>query len=232
MVPRTKPGKTLINENIFKASSNSFVESFKTIRTALLLSGAKGPPRKLLVTGMSPEDGKTTIAVNLAVAFAHSGRRTLLVDADMRRPRVNKILNFKNDEGLSTYLAGASEKIKAYRTRHIENLSIITSGPTPPDPSELLGNSRFTRFLEVVGQKYEVIIFDSPPILSVSDSLILSKLVDGTLIVARAGKATHEMVEKGLKMLGDVQATILGFVLNDVVYKKNNYYYYHQYYDS
>ena len=232
MVPRANPGKTLIDATNLEASSNSFVESYKTIRTALLLSGAEGPPRKLLVTSMSPEDGKTTTAINLAVAFALAERRTLLVDTDMRRPRIHKIFNFENDEGLSIYLAGVSEDIKARRTDDIENLRIITSGPAPPNPSELLGNSRFTHFLELASQKYDMIIFDSPPVLTVSDSLILSKLVDGTLIVARAGKATNEGIAKGLKVLGDVQANIFGFVLNDVVYKKSNYYYYHQYYDS
>ena len=231
-VPRANPGKTLIDVTNIEASSNSFVESYKTIRTALLLSGAEGPPRKLLVTSMSPEDGKTTTAINLAVAFALAEKRTLLVDSDMRRPCIHKIFNLENDEGLSIYLAGVSEDIKARRTGDIENLRIITSGPAPPNPSELLGNTRFTRFLELVSQQYDMIIFDSPPVLTVSDSVILSKLVDGTLIVARAGKATNEAIEKGLQVLGDVQANICGFVLNDVVYKKSNYYYYHQYYDS
>jgi capsular exopolysaccharide synthesis family protein len=166
------------------------------------------------------------------VAYAQAEKRTLLVDADMRRPRIHKIFNLENDEGLSIYLAGASEDIKARRAGDLENLRIIPSGPAPPNPSELLGNSRFSRFLKLAGQKYDMIIFDSPPVLTVSDSLILSKLADGTLIVARAGKATNEIIEKGLQVLGDIQANIFGFVLNDVVYKKSNYYYYHQYYDS
>lgn len=231
-IPRANPGKTLADFKNIDASSHSFVESYKTIRTALLLSGTDGPPRKLLVTSMSPEEGKTTTAANLAVAFSQAEKKTLLVDADMRRPRIHKIFNFKNDEGLSTYLAGASEKIKAHRIGDLDNLGIITSGPTPPNPSDLLGNSRFNRLIKVIDENYDIVIFDSPPILTVSDSLILSKVADGSIIVARAGKATHDMVEKGLKVLGDVQATVFGFVLNDVVFKKNNYYYYHQYYDS
>ena len=231
-VPRANPNKTLIDATTLDAPSNSFVESYKMIRTALLLLGAEGPPSNLLITSMAAEDGKTTTAVNLAVTFAQTERKTLLIDADMRRPLIHKIFNLNNEEGLSTYLAGASESVKAIKNGNPENLRIITSGPIPPNPSELLSNSRFTRLIEIAAQNYDMIILDSPPILTVSDSLILSKLVDGALIVARAGKATNELVEKGLKMLGDIHATVFGFVLNDVVLNKSNYYYYHQHYDS
>jgi succinoglycan biosynthesis transport protein ExoP len=212
-------------------SSNSFAESYKSIRTAVLLSSAGGPPKKLLVTSMSVTEGKTTTAINLAVAFARAHKRTLLVDGDMRKPRIHKIFDLENDEGLSTYLAGGSDA-KTHQIDAVENLFIITAGPTPPNPSELLGPERLDEFLTAAAKHFDHIIFDSPPVLTVSDSLILSKTLDGTIIVARAGKATYDMIEKGLKVLGDIRAPILGFVLNAVVLKRSTYYYYHNYYES
>ncbi len=214
-----------------KETSTAFAESYRTIRTAILLSGAGGPPKKLLITSMAPKDGKTTISINLAVAFAHAGKRTLLVDGDMRRPRIHKIFYLENEEGLSTCLAGASD-IKINKTGDVENLSVITAGPTPPNPSELLGSDRLNELVKAAGKKFDLIVFDSPPILTVSDSLILSKILDGTIIVAWAGKATYEVIEKGLKMLGEIRAPIIGMILNGVVVNKSNYYYYHNYYDS
>lgn len=214
-----------------KESSGSFAESYKTIRTAVLLSGAGGPPKKLLITSMTADEGKTTTSINLAAAFAHAGKRTLLVDADMRRPRIHEILNLENDVGLSTFLAGGSDII-IKKIDGVENLSVIPSGPTPPNPSELLSPDRFNLLFSSTDKKFDQIVFDSPPVLTVSDSLILSKILDGTIIVARAGKTTYDIIEKGLKVLGDIRAPILGFVLNAVVLKKSTYYYYHNYYDS
>jgi len=214
-----------------KETSTAFAESYKTIRTAVLLSGAGGPPKKLLVTSMAPQDGKTTTAINLSVAFAHAGKRTLLVDADMRRPRLHKIFQMVNDEGLSTCLASESD-IKINQTGNVENLSVVTAGPTPPNPSELLGSDRLNELVKAAGKEFDLIVFDSPPILTVSDSLILSKILDGTILVAWAGKATHDVIEKGLKMLGEIKAPIVGMILNGVVVNKSNYYYYHNYYDS
>jgi len=212
-------------------SSNSFAESYKSIRTAVLLSSAGGPPKNLLVTSMSASEGKTTTAINLAIAFARADKRTLLVDADMRKPRIHKIFELENDVGLSTYLAGGSDA-KTHQIEEVENLFMITAGPTPPNPSELLGPERLGDFLTAAGKHFDQIIFDSPPVLTVSDSLILSKILDGTIIVARAGKATYDMIEKGLKVLGDIRAPIVGFVLNAVVLKRSTYYYYQNYYDS
>ena len=109
---------------------------------------------------------------------------------------------------------------------------VVTAGPTPPNPSELLDPERLNAFLKTAETEFDQIIFDSPPILTVSDSLILAKILDGTIIVARAGVVTHEVIEKGLRRLGDIKAPILGVVLNAVVLNKSTYYYYHEYYDS
>lgn len=223
---RKKPELSAIVE-----PSTAFAESYKSIRTAVLLSGAGGPPKRLLVTSMSPSEGKTTTAVNLAVAFARAGKQTLLVDGDMRRPRMHDIFRIKNDQGLSTCLAG-SEDFHIKRVGDLENLHLVTAGPTPPNPSELLGSDRFTELMRAAAKQFDQIVFDSPPILTVSDSLILGKALDGTIIVARAGVVTHELIEKGLKKLGDFRVPILGVVLNAVLLKKSNYYYYHEYYDS
>jgi succinoglycan biosynthesis transport protein ExoP len=222
-----------IEEIVAKEPQSTFAESYKGIRTAVLLSSADRPPRNILITSISPSEGKTATAVNLALTIAQSEHSVLLVDSDLRRPRVHKIFGLDNSNGLSSYLAGASSLNIASKGLP-NNLSVISSGPIPPNPSELLGSSRMADLLRLLEEKFDIVVWDSAPLLTVTDSLILSKVLDGTIIVARAGETTYESARRGVKSLRDIEAHFLGVVINAYDIKKGDSrysgYYYHNYY--
>ena len=229
VAPKDKPN----DEILMTDTRAAFAESYKTIRNAVQLSAFDAPPQKILITSMSPKEGKSTTALNLSIALGQADKKTLLIDADLRRPRIHKILHLKNEKGLSTYLAGVSDmKIIQKSTR--SNLFILPAGPIPPNPSELIGSKRFQTILSQLGETYDAIVIDSPPVLSVTDSLLISKVVDGAILVTRSAKTTYDTFRKGLKQLQDINAKILGVVVNAVNVKKSGYGYYdsYQYYYS
>lgn len=200
-------------------------ESFKALRTSVLLSSPEKPPQAILVTSMVSGEGKTSTAINLAVATAMSNRRTLLVDGDLRKPSVHKVFGLKNVKGLSTYLAGVSDDDIVQATS-VDNLSIIAPGPVPPNPSELLGASGMGDLILRLRDEFDIVIFDSSPILTVADSLVLSRSMDTVILVARATKTTFEMISRGVRSLRDINADILGIVINAYDEKRSGYYYY------
>jgi len=214
-----------------KHSAN--VESFKALRTSLLLSSPDKPPQSIIVTSMMPGEGKSMIAANLAVTIAQAGQRVLLIDGDMRKPRLHKLFELDSSlGGLSTYLAGSGAEL-FYQQGPLASLFITHAGPLPPNPSELLSSKRFIQMLSEQQPKYDIIIFDSAPIISVTDSLIISRAVDGVIVVTSAARTPYNVVQKGLKLLTDVNANILGIVVNGFDTKKYRYYYgkdYSQYY--
>ncbi|MCJ7603802.1 MAG: polysaccharide biosynthesis tyrosine autokinase [Desulfobulbaceae bacterium] len=226
-------GKKSCSELIPLGKDQSVIaENYRTLRTSVLLSSAGGPPASIVITSMLPGEGKTVTAVNLALTIAHAGKRVLLVDGDMRRSRIHKILNLQNQKGLSTFLAGASSLDLAQKGS-VETLQVITSGPLPPNPSELLSSPKLVEFLAAMKSEFDIVVFDTPPIISVSDTLVLGKIVDGVIMVTRAGTSTYEATAKGIKVLSDLQVRILGLVVNDFDPKNNKYYYgkyYQQYY--
>jgi capsular exopolysaccharide synthesis family protein len=178
---------------------------------------------------MGPEEGKTVTSVNLAMTIARSGYSVLLIDSDLRKPRIHTIFGLNNLSGLSTYLAGASSDINIVFKRPLTNLSVIPSGPLPPNPSELLGSNRMNDLMKILNEKFDIIIWDSPPLMTVTDSLILSKFLDGTVVITRAGKTTYDIVRRGLKSLDDIKSHVLGVVINAIDIKKSDYYYYRYY---
>jgi succinoglycan biosynthesis transport protein ExoP len=223
-----------IEKIILEDPQSTFAESYKTIRTAILLSSASKPPQNILVTSMGPEEGKTVTSVNLAMTIAQSEYTVLLIDGDLRKPRIHKIFGLNNSKGLSTYLAGASSVINISKGP-LANLSIMTSGPLPPNPSELISSNKMNELMRVLNEKFDIIVWDSAPIMTVTDSLILSKILDGTVIIAKAGKTTYEIVRRGLKSLRgrrqkDLESRVLGVVINAINIKKSDYYYYYQHY--
>lgn len=227
-----KDKKESIVDNILRESSSIFAENFTSLRTSVFLSSAKGHPRSLLITSMSPGEGKSSICACLATVVARAGKKTIIIDADMRRPVQHKYTGCKNSTGLSSLLAGITKK-DIIQKGPVKNLDIITSGPVPPNPSELLSSLKMKKLIEKLSENYEMILIDSPPVLNVSDSLLLSSNVDGVAIVARAGSTTYEMINKGLKLFKEVLAPVTGIVLNRFDAKKSGYYYgYGDYYYS
>ncbi len=229
---REKKGKERhIERIVVEEPKSSFAENYKALRTAIMLSSAESTPKTLLITSMGPAEGKTATAVNLALVVAQSVGKVLLVDTDLRKPRIHSIFGLSNKSGLSTYLVGSNAKI--IKEGPSSNINIVTSGPLPPNPSELLGSEKFARFLTSMQERYDVLIFDSPPVLTVTDSLVLSKYMDGTIVVARAAKTSYEAVRKGLRQLNDVGSNVLGLLINAIDASKGgyyyNYYYYHNY---
>ena len=236
MVPLLQPKDGNIEELLLQKPQAPFSEHYKNLRTALLLSSASKPPQNILVTSMGPEEGKTVTSMNLALTIAESDYSVLLIDSDLRKPRIHSIFGLNNTKGLSTYLAGTSSSINIIKGPK-ENLSIIPAGPLPPNPSELLSSYKLHELIRVLKEKYNIIIWDSPPLMTVTDGLILSKVLDGTVIVTKAGKTTFDLVRRGLKAIrgrraSDAESHILGVVINAIDVKKSDYYYYKHYYHS
>ncbi len=227
-------GKGEAIETTIKDNARSPIsESYRIIRSSLLLSSADHPPRTILVTSMATQDGKTTTSINLARTMAHGGDKVLLIDADMRKPRVHSLFGMPNTVGLSSYLSGNSDE-KIIRSLADEKIGVIPSGPIPPNPSELLESKRMQHLLQQLTGVYDFIIIDSPPIGHLVDGLILSTLVDGTVLVARAGKTTYDLFGSGLKKMQDIKAPILGAILNSMSAKLagSKYHHYYEYYSQ
>ncbi len=228
-----KDKKQTVVQNVMGDASSLIAESFKGMRTAVLLSSADNPPKVLLVSSFTPGEGKSSISAGLAMSLAHAGKKVLLIDADMRRPVQHKNFNFQNTSGLSSFLAGVTNETEIKMEQPVENLYLITSGPVPPNPSELLSSKKLKDLLSRVSSDFDMIIIDTPPLASVTDPVILSKHVDGVILVTWAGKTTYEMLAKGLKQLREVNAPLTGLVLNRFNAKKSGYYYnYGDYYYS
>ena len=236
MVPLLHSREGNIEEILIKDPQTAFSEHYKNLRTALLLSSATKPPQNILVTSMGPEEGKTVTSLNLALTIAESDYSVLLIDSDLRKPRIHSIFGLNNAKGLSSFLAGTSSSITIVKSPK-KNLSIIPAGPLPPNPSELLGSYKLNELIRVLKERYNIIIWDSPPLMTVTDGLILSKVLDGTVIVTKAGKTTYDIVRRGLKAirgrrLTDAESHVLGIVINAIDVKKSDYYYYKHYYHS
>ncbi|MFW2390340.1 MAG: GumC family protein [Polyangiales bacterium] len=191
-------------------------ESCRTVRTNLMFMSAESPNKTMVVTSANPKDGKTTVATNIAIALAQSGQRVLLVDADLRRPRIHKAFGLDNHTGLTNTLVGDRTLAQVSRDVGIDKLSVVTCGPLPPNPAELLHTQQFSRLLEEAASEYDRVIFDSPPLRAVTDAAILAPQCGGALLVVRSRATTRDAVISAVRSLRDVNANILGGVLNDV----------------
>jgi len=225
--------KDSIETYILENSLSSLAESYRQIRSSLLFSTPDHPPRTLLITSMVQQEGKTSTTGNLAHILAQNEKKVLIIDCDMRRPRQHSVFGITNEYGLSNYLSGnTDDNHQLIQNTQDGAISMIPSGPVPPNPAELLSSKKMLRILEKAQGQFDFVLLDSPPVLQVTDSLMLGQLVEGTIVVVRAGKTTYEMLESGIKKLRDSHINILGLVLNRLKnsHLHNGYYGYNSYY--
>jgi protein-tyrosine kinase len=189
-------------------------ESYRVLRTNLHYANPDTPLRRLLVTSAGPGEGKSTTVSNLGVAMAQNERVVLLVDTDLRRPTLHTIFRQPNSPGLSSYLAGDSMLDAIVQKTAIPNLSIVASGPMPPNPAELLASRRMREFVSAVSEHFDTIIFDSPPVLAVSDACTLAAMVDGVLLVVGSGATPETNLRRAKEQLTAVHGHIIGAVVN------------------
>ncbi len=205
-------------------------EAYKHLRTSLLLSTPGRAPKTILVTSSVPAEGKTTTVVNTATVLAQTGAKVLVIDADMRRPRLHHVFGLSNTAGLSAILsseiteAETLAKINQYRDT---NIYLLSSGAIPPNPAELLGSNQMKGLLDLAGDMFQYIVIDSPPIASFTDGVLISSLVDGVLLVVHGGKTSRQVVKRTRQILQEIGAKIIGVVLNKVEVRSGDYYYYH-----
>jgi capsular exopolysaccharide synthesis family protein len=208
-------------------------EAYRHLRTSLLFSSAGKPPQSILITSSQPSEGKTTTAVNTAVTLAQADVDVIIIDCDLRRPRLHNYFGFENTKGLTNYLSGDRNTENLIKTcRELPRLKVITSGPIPPNPAELLSSNEMRNLLQFLRGRYKHIIIDSPPAISFTDAAILSTIVDGVVIVAMAGKSSMHLMRRFKQRLGTLGARIYGVVLNGLKSGSMEYEYYGSgYYD-
>ncbi|MCE4955677.1 CpsD/CapB family tyrosine-protein kinase [Macrococcoides caseolyticum] len=233
MFRRKKKDKQLSKErklitHLYPKSTTS--EQYRMIRSNLMFSGVDNEINKIVVTSAAPSAGKSTTAANLAVAYAQAGKRVILIDGDLRKPTVQYTFETKNVSGLSNLITDQITLEQAIQTTQIENLSIMTSGPIPPNPSELLSSNRFKEILTKIRGIFDIIIIDTPPVLAVTDAVVMSTLVDGTILVTNVETNNKHHLIKAKEVLLKSDANILGIVLNNVEKNSNDDYYYYEYY--
>lgn len=203
-------------------------EQYRTIRTNIDFSQADQTIRTMVVTSAGPGEGKSTTTNNLAVVMAQQGKKVLLIDADLRKPTTHYTFRLTNTEGLTTVLTRQSKWEETIRKSEVDNLFILPSGPIPPNPAELLSTAAMKTLLQQASELFDMIIFDSPPVLAVTDAQILSSFCDGTVLVVASGQTDVEAAQEAKELLTKAQGKVLGVVLNRKSRKeKNSYYYYY-----
>jgi capsular exopolysaccharide synthesis family protein len=233
------PEGELRDLHVHEFPKSSVAECCRTIRTNILFMSPDKKMSRLLVTSAGPREGKTVSAVNIATVMSQSNSKVLVVDTDMRRPRVHRVFGVENDVGLSNLIIGEVSYDDAIKRTPVPNLDVLLCGPIPPNPAELMHTERFHAILRDLDERYDWIIFDSPPTIAVTDAMILSNLVDGVLLVVKGAQTTKDFVRRAKDKLAGVNAPILGCILNDVDLENRqygNYYYYYrrygQYYEE
>ncbi|RYZ08858.1 MAG: polysaccharide biosynthesis tyrosine autokinase [Myxococcales bacterium] len=224
---KIKPGypELVVHEH----PTSGVAEAARAVRTNILFMSPDRPYRTLLVTSASPSEGKTTVACNIAIAMAQAGKKVVLVDCDMRRPRLHNVFGAPRDVGVTTALLAPETLREAIHTTQIHNLSLLPTGPLPPNPAELLHSEAFGKLLEGLRERFDCVVIDSPPIAPVTDAAILATRVDGTVVVVRAAVTRKDVARRAVRSLRDVSGHIVGTVFNAVDFERRDYGYYHYY---
>jgi capsular exopolysaccharide synthesis family protein len=209
-----------------KDPESTFAEHYRNIRTSLLLSTPEQPPKIMVTTSALPQEGKTATAINLAVAFTQLNKKVLIIDCDLRRPRIHKIFRLKNTVGISSFLVGRSriEDI-IHRYPGEPNLHVIAAGPVPPNPVELIISKAMGEMMAKLRQHYDFIFIDSPPLMGISDAILLGEHADGLILIAHGGKTPHQVIEKAKAEIDKYGIRLLGLILNNVNLRKFSYAY-------
>lgn len=245
-----KKSKGITPVNLIAAINpfSTAAEQYRKIRTNIEFSSADKKIKSLVITSSGPSEGKTTTAANLAVVFANAGSKVLLVDADLRKPNIALSFRVPNVNGLSNYLTEANATNDSFLTNHnashselaqgdnqigsrlvetdIENLYLFPSGPTPPNPSELLASKRMQELVDTLAASFDLVIYDMPPVVTVTDAQIMSAYVDGTILVVRERKTNKQAIQEAKHLLDMVKAKIIGVVYNGKKQGEESYYYY------
>lgn len=206
---------------------SSISEQYRTVRTNIQFSSVDEEIHSIMVTSAEPAEGKSTTVANLAVTFAQQGKRVLLVDGDMRKPTVHYTFQIQNLYGLTNVLTKQKAFEEVVTSTDVPNLDVLTSGPIPPNPAELLASKAMVDFLNKLERIYDIVLFDTPPLLAVADAQILANICEGSVLVIGSGKTEVEHVVKAKELLAAAKGKLLGAVLNNKKLDKSNYYYYY-----
>ncbi|BBU41199.1 MULTISPECIES: CpsD/CapB family tyrosine-protein kinase [Aeribacillus] len=228
MAPRAKGMKQKQRTLITALNPKSPIsEQYRTIRTNIQFSSVDHEIRSIMITSTGPGEGKSTTAANLAVVFAQQGKQVLLIDADLRKPTVHYTFRLQNIHGLTSVLLRNATLQEAVSVSEVDHLDVLTSGPIPPNPAELLSSRSMVELLKEAYDQYDIVIIDSPPLLAVADAQILANQVDASIMVVASGKTEREAALKGKESLIAAQSKLLGVVLNGKPQKDSHYYYYY-----
>ncbi|NOZ50291.1 MAG: CpsD/CapB family tyrosine-protein kinase [Chloroflexi bacterium] len=202
-------------------------EAFRSLRTNLDFSSLDHPLHTLLITSAEPDEGKSTTLANLGVIYAQTGKRVVLIDSDLRRPRLHQLFGLNNNVGLSSAILDADAALPLQNT-DIPGLQVITSGPLPPNPADLLASQRMSNLLQQLCEEADIILLDAPPVIAVTDAAVLATKVDGVLLAVSAGRTTRDHAQRAKALLDKVKARIVGAVLNNAALDASIYGYYGQ----
>lgn len=214
-MPNKKPASRL-NTNVTKSGTFQIVEAYKIIRTGLLFALSTAQEKSIVCTSAEPGAGKSATCSNVAITMAQTGAKVILIDADMRKPTQHKIFRVNNAQGLSKLLSGLAAMKDTIQRDVVTNLDLITSGPIPPNPSELLGSENMLNLLNRLSEEYDYIFIDTPPVNVVSDAFMLAKKVAGVMLVARQKQTHYEELQKAVESIRALEANVLGVVITDV----------------
>jgi succinoglycan biosynthesis transport protein ExoP len=212
-----------LDQLILLSERSAIGEAYRVLRTSVLFSTGEKPPKTILITSGNPGEGKTTTVINTATSLAQLGASVLIIDGDLRKPMTHRGFGLNSDKGLSTYLSSEAEIDDLIQRVRIRNLSVLPCGPIPPNPSEVISSERMRQLLQTLSERYDHILIDSPPLMHVTDPVILSTLVDGVILVVHGGKSSRDVVRQSRQMLSAVGANVFGVVLNNVAASDNVY---------